>query len=200
MIGVSYGLLPNLPFIQAKNCGPARHEQRIDVVVIHSMEVKDKPGTARQIAVWFGSPNAPVASAHYCIDSDEVIQCVQENVVAWAAPGANKRGIHVELAGFAKQTSNEWNDEYSAKVLLRARDLVFDICTRHEIPLQKLSSLDLKNGHRGICGHVDVTKAYPELKGTHWDPGPHFPWTDFMTALRLKMRDTLPDRGDDPDA
>lgn len=193
LLSLPYGVTHNVPFIQAKNCGPKRPGQRIDLAIIHSMEAPEKPGTARAVAIWFGGPNAPKASAHYCLDSDETIQCVNEDVVAWAAPGANKVGVHVELAGFAKQSENDWKDEYSSKVLLRAADLVFDICARHEIPLQKLSPADIKNGHRGIAGHIDVTKAFPELKGTHWDPGPKFPWDDFIDALRAKMRNTLPD-------
>jgi hypothetical protein len=43
---------------------------------------------------------------------------------------------------------------------------------------------------RGICGHTDITKAFPEDHGTHYDPGPNFPWTAFLS--RIKALETPP--------
>ena len=189
-------------FFPAVGQGPARNGQRIDVVVIHDMEAPEKPHVARAVAKWFAGLDAPRASAHYCVDDGEVIQCVREFMVAWGAPGANRNGIHIELAGYANQTPEGWLDDYGKAMMSRLVELVFEICFRHDIPLQKLSPEDVKNGHRGICGHADVSRAFPEKAGEHphWDPGPNFPWDEFLRVLRAGMRDTLPDRGDDPNA
>jgi len=195
----SFGVPFGVEYIPAAHQGPVRNGERIDWLVVHDMEAPEKPKVARTVALWFASSSAPKASAHYCVDDTETIQCVKENVVAWAAPGANRRGIHVELPGYARQSAEEWIDEYGMRLLNNAADLIFDICTRHDIPFQKLSPEDLKNGHRGLCGHVDVTNAFNGGKG-HTDPGPHFPWDLFIQMLRDRMRDTLPDRGDDPNA
>jgi len=146
------------------------------------MEAPEKPGTARGVAEWFAGPNAPMASAHYCIDAIEVVQSVPENVVAWAAPGANKRGIHLEHAGYASQNPAAWDDDYSNAVLARSAELAADICRRYLIPIVRLGPADLRVGLRGLCGHVDVTNAFNDGHG-HTDPGPAFPWDRYLALI-----------------
>lgn len=171
-----------IPLIHARNAGPSRRGQRIDWLVVHTMETPKKPKTARGVAAWFAGPNAPEASAHYCIDAAEIIQSVPEDVVAWAAPGANRRGIHLEHAGFASQTPAQWDDDYSRAVLLRSAELAADICRRYEIPIIKLDPEDLRAGLRGLCGHVDITNAFNNGKG-HTDPGGSFPWSQYLRLI-----------------
>jgi N-acetyl-anhydromuramyl-L-alanine amidase AmpD len=171
-----------IPLIRARNDGPARRGQRIDWLVIHTMEAPEKPGTARAVAEWFAGSKAPQASAHYCIDAVEVVQCVPEDFVAWAAPGANKKGIHLEHAGYASQTPAGWDDDYSRAVLERSAELATDICRRYQIPIVKLSVADLCAGLRGICGHVDITNAFNNGKG-HTDPGAAFPWDRYLELI-----------------
>jgi N-acetyl-anhydromuramyl-L-alanine amidase AmpD len=182
-------------FIQAKNCGPARPNQKIDLCVIHTMEAAERPGTARNVAMWFGGLTkaaAPQASAHYCLDAADTIQCVKEDVVAWAAPGANKNGIHIEHAGYAAQTPIQWGDAYSQAVLERSAQLAADICKRHAIPIVRLSVADLQAGKRGLCGHIDITNAFNHGKG-HTDPGPNFPWDAYIAmVLVASSPPTLP--------
>ncbi len=72
-----------IQFIQAHGFTPVS-ERAIRLVVMHTMEAPEKPGTAMAVAEWFAGPKAPQASAHYCIDAVDVIQCVPEDVVAWA--------------------------------------------------------------------------------------------------------------------
>jgi len=172
-----------IPLIQAKNAGPPRPGQAIDWIVIHTMEAPEKPGTARAVAEWFAGPNAPEASAHFCIDAAEVIQCVPEDVVAWAAPGANRRGIHLEHAGYAGQSPAAWDDEYSRGVLARSAELAADICRRYAVPIVRLTVAELRAGKRGFCGHVDVTNAFNDGHG-HTDPGAGFPWDRYLGLVR----------------
>lgn len=181
-----------MPFVPARNCGPKRTGQQLDLVVIHTMEAKEAPGTAMAVAKWFAGPDAPQASAHYCVDCFLVVQCVKDDVVAWAAPGANKRGLHIEHAGFAKQTDKEWDDAFSRETLTRSAELAFALATKYDIPIKKLSPDDLRNGHRGFCGHADVTWGLNAGKG-HTDPGPRFPWDRYLDMVRKGMRDTLPE-------
>lgn len=174
------------PFIQAASFTPvaAGEPRTVSLIVIHTMESAETDGTARSVAKWFAGQlgPAPRTSAHYCVDGLEVVQSVLERDVAWGASGANSRGIHIELAGRANQTAGQWVDEASWETLKRAARLAKDICRRHGIPIRRARAADIVAGRSGICGHVDVTKAYPE-KGTHTDPGPHFPWSTFLDLV-----------------
>ena len=91
-----------MKFVQARNYTRGR-SNAIDVLVIHTMESPEKPDTAESVANWFGGATAPEASAHYCIDSDSIVQCVHDEDVAWHAPGANHNGLGFEHAGRAAQ-------------------------------------------------------------------------------------------------
>jgi len=175
-----------VPLIRARNAGPARPGQAIDLIVIHTMEAPERAGTARAVAQWFAGPDAPEASAHYCIDASEIIQCVPEDVVAWGAPGANRKGIHLEHAGYAGQSAAAWDDEYSRAVLALSAELAADIASRHQIPIVRLTVDQLRAGARGFCGHAEVSKAFPgkNPKLDHTDPGPGFPWAWYLDLVR----------------
>lgn len=175
-----------IPLIQAKHCGPARPGKILDLVVMHTMQAPEKPGTARAVANWFAGESAPKASAHFCVDSIETIQCVKEDVVAWAAPGANNNGVHIELAGYAAQSAPQWDDVYSRAMLERAAKVSADTCLRNQIPIRRLTVEDLKaGGARGFCGHIDVSKAF--LKSDHTDPGGSFPWDHYLDLVRAAL-------------
>jgi hypothetical protein len=124
--------------------------------------------------------SAPV-SWHLSIDADSYAQSVKYDDTAWAAPGANHDGIQYELAGYAEQSNAEWHDKYSLATLDNAAKLAARDCLRFEIPIVKLSSLDLQEGKAGICGHADVSHAFK--KSTHTDPGKHFPWAEFIRKV-----------------
>lgn len=171
----------SMRFIQARNFTPAPAGRQVDLLVIHTMENAEKPGTAAQVARWFESPQAPKASAHYCIDAGEVVQCVREQDVAWAAPGANRNGIHLEHAGRAAQSADDWQDDYSQRMLERSAELVAKLCAKYSIPVRKLTPEDLVAGLPGICGHVEVSKAFK--KSTHTDPGKNFPWEQYLERV-----------------
>lgn len=106
----------------------------------------------------------------------------REPDIAWHARGGNTNSIGVELAGFARQTTREWDDAYSSAVLARASTLVADVCGRRRIPVRWLVADDLLAGRRGITGHAEVSLAY--RKSDHWDPGPGFPTEAFLDRVR----------------
>ena len=153
----------------------------ITAVVIHTMEIAERDGAAEICARWFADPISEV-SAHYCVDADTVIQCVDEQDIAWHARGGNATTIGIELAGYAGQRALGWADEYSSAVLRRAAALTQEICDRHGLPLRRLHASDLVGGRRGVTGHADVSAAFH--KSDHWDPGPDFPWVRFFRLAR----------------
>ena len=169
------------PFVESPNCTRASG-RAIDVVVMHTMEIAERPDAAEICARWFETEVSQV-SAHYCVDADSVIQCVREKDVAWHARGGNTSSIGVELAGYASQTTNDWKDPYSRAVLERAATLVADVCRRRRIPARWLLADDLVAGRRGLTGHSEVSSAF--AKSDHWDPGDGFPVEAFVDRVRV---------------
>lgn len=153
----------------------------VNWIVIHTAECPRLPGKARVVAHWLDSQDK--SSAHYIVDSSEVISCVPEECVAWHAPKANLTSIGVEIVGYAK---DPWSDDESLKTLDRVIDLVAGICTRWDILPVWLDAINLKRGMRGITGHQEITDALNDGRG-HWDPGPKFPrkWFAEQVAMAL---------------
>lgn len=174
-----------IPFVQAAHCQPLfpSHRATTRLVVIHTMEAQEKPDTASNVAAWFAGPNAPQASAHFCVDDGDTVQCVREGDVAWHAPGVNHDGIGVEHAGYAAQTVPEWDDDYSRAMLERSAQLTADIAWRYNIPIKHLSVDELQRGDSGFIGHIDATNAYSAGKG-HTDPGGNFPWDTYLARVK----------------
>ena len=174
------------PFILARHFGHGRPPGiRISMIVIHTTESSERPGSAIDVAKWFSSNNAPLASPHYVVDPASIVGCVHEEDTAWAAPGANGPGIQIELCARAEQTKAQWDDDESREILENAAVLSSEICDWHGIPAMYLSSEALSCRDplpRGITGHVDVTRAFHQ--STHWDPGPAFPWDILLKRVR----------------
>jgi len=178
---------------------PAKHysrlnpkRDRVDFVVIHSAETPERPNTAQSLANYFANPRQMrdgklvevKASAHYSVDSRNVVQHVDETDAAWhvRTKGWNARSVGIELAGRASQTRSEWLDEYGMTMLPRAARLVATVCDRWNIPIEYLTGEQLSDGSRGVTGHADLTRQFGE--DTHTDPGEGFPWPGFMAMVR----------------
>ncbi len=174
-------------FIQARNYTKSSRDD-IRLVVIHSMESPEKPGTAVAVAKWFSGALAPKVSAHVCVDAVNSVECVLPQDIAWAAPGANRDGYHVELAGRAGQTKQEWLDDLSSRALVNAARVCAIVCQTWGIPPVRLTTEQVRDGKtRGFCGHSEVSLAF--RKSDHWDPGPGFPWDDFLRMVRASLSD-----------
>jgi len=172
-----------LTVIQAANYRPAN---RTDVrwVMMHTMEAVEKPDTAEGVARWFAGQSGapPETSSHYCVDSDSIVLCVNETDIAWACKGANGYSVHYELAGYAKQSADDWSDSFSQAMLQRAAAQAAVTAARWGIPIKKIGADEMRAGAKGFVGHVDGSDAFK--KSTHYDPGPNFPWEDFLKMVR----------------
>ena len=173
-----------IPFVQAKNYTRGRLKA-VRLIVLHDMESPEKGDTAESVARYFATTTRQ-ASAHFCVDADSVVQCVKESDTAWAAPGVNADGIHIEHAGYASQSRGQWLDAYSTRMLNLSARLTARLCKAHGIPAVKLTPAQLKAGMRGIIGHHEATVAYPPNAG-HTDPGPNFPWDAYLVAVRAEL-------------
>lgn len=170
------------PFIQARHFG-AKRTGGVRLIALHTPEWPESASGAEAVAKYFASmEDGRVASAHIVVDSDSIIQCVKDSYVAYAAPGANHDGIHVELVGVARQTATQWRDKFSLSTLALGADAVAQYCLKYGVPPIHLSDEQLRKGHLGIVGHDQISRVYK--KSDHTDPGPNFPWTRFLMYVK----------------
>lgn len=167
----------------------ARHYRKgrispIRVIVIHDMEVAETATTAENVARYFSSTST-VASAHVNVDNNSAVRSVADADTAFAAPGANSDGLQLEIAGYARQTRQEWLDAYSQGALKQAARVTATWCKKYGIPPIRLTRAQLKAGRKGITSHVDVSAVY--RRSDHHDPGPNFPWDWFLVAVKEEL-------------
>lgn len=176
-------------FIEARNYGRmVRDVDTIRTINLHSTENKVRQGRkqARSVARWFNGPSAPTASATFLCDDEEIIQGVPLLCVSWAAPGANKSGINIEIVGQAMRTN--WLGEGLAAITNAAR-VTGRLCTVLDIPPARLYAKDLQESARGIVSHATVSVAF--RRSTHQDPGGpddrRWPWAEFLRLVEQHM-------------
>lgn len=176
------------PQYQAKHYYKGRLKP-VRLIVIHDMEVRESATTAETVARMFATTDRD-ASAHYCIDQDSVVQGVEVMDTAWAAPGANADGIQLEHAGYARQSRAEWLNDLGT--LRQSARLSAQLAARFNIPLRRLSTLQVKDGtSKGFVGHNDVSNAF--RLSDHTDPGPNFPWDTYFAMCGGPGKPTPPD-------
>jgi N-acetyl-anhydromuramyl-L-alanine amidase AmpD len=171
-------------WIPSPNYTPAtRIPPQVRAVVIHTMQAPKTATAAVDMARnWAALPSSKV-SAHYGVDSDHVVQMVQEHDIAWHVRSANPFTIGVEHAGSAAASPLDWTDAYNVAMLARSARLVHGICIRWDIPFMWLDAAALKAGGRGITGHKECTDAFEGGVG-HGDPGAGFPRLRYVDLVQ----------------
>lgn len=160
----------------------------IDLIVMHDMEAPETATMAEDLGRnWFAKPRDAngkrvYASTQLGVDNNSVVGYVYEDQAAYGANRpANLRGIHIELAGYARQSKDEWLDAFGRAMLDRAARVTAEICRRRGIPVVWLDAAALRSGHKGITSHDECSKAWG---GNHTDPGPNFPVAVFMALVQ----------------
>lgn len=173
--------------------GPRRRR----LIGIHATQGHERDGSAQGVARnWFALPSTK-ASADFITGPDAIVQCVPDDCFSWHAGKANPYSFGVEITGKSEQSGppkdsplaivGEWLDEQSQAALRNAARLVAWLCVRESIEVALLTDEQLKALHAGdesisgICGHVDISRA---IGGNHWDPGPSFPWSQFLLGVK----------------
>lgn len=175
----------NWPFIKARWYHAVTTGRRpVRVVVIHDMEAPETSQTAENVAKYFATTDTQ-ASAHICVDNNSIVQCVKDNDVAWAAPGANADGIQIEMAGYGNQTREQWLDFYGIGLLALVSDATAQYCLKYDLPVRHLTNAELQAGLKGIVGHYQVSAVYKQ--SSHTDPGLNFPWDDYFIPSVLNF-------------
>lgn len=160
--------------------GPSRPKNKI---VLHSMQAPNKPDTAEGVGQFFSRlPPGSKASAHVGADVNSRVRYVSDDDVAYAAPGANHDGLHIELAGYAEYDAGRWTQPDMMAMLQQASAQMREWSQRYDIPLRFLRAGELARDPniKGVTTHNEVRLAYRLTN--HWDPGPGFP---INTALAM---------------
>lgn len=189
-VGEAFGLvmpqlLLDIPFIESRHYNRVVERHTVDWIVLHAMEAPETPQRAEQCAKYMATlaDSEGVKSAHYYVDCDSVVQGVPENRIAYHAPGANLRGIGIEHAGRARQTRQEWLDDFGIRMLSLSAQLAARSAKRWGIPLQFVDATALLAGTRGITTHAECTKAWK--RSTHTDPGAGFPADWYLARAKV---------------
>lgn len=183
-------------------CGPVAHDSGtgnlpIRRIVIHCTAGSDGKGSTGTCA-YFRQEEAG-GSAHYITDANLTIQPARLNVVCWHAP-PNSHSVGIEMCcSLSNLGKGHWTLDSHVKMMERTAKLTAELCLYLDIPVVRLTVAQVKAGNMGICGHVDVSKAFGQ--SSHWDPGPYFPWDTFMAMVRawVKKLTTPVVPGPDPD-
>jgi hypothetical protein len=173
------------PFVQARWFTPTPKDTRrpVRVLVVHVMDAPEKGSTAEDVAEYFRTTERK-ASAHVCVDNNSVVRCVRDDDIAYAAPGATATGSRWSSRATRAQSADGWMDEYSMATLQEGARTGALYVKKYALPIRRLSVAELLAGDRGICGHDTVTAAYHQ--SDHTDPGPHFPWPEFLGMLKSR--------------
>lgn len=182
---------PDLLWMPPKSWTDANRTS-VQLLVIHDTEGSEGTTSAEDGAS-YDQRRTDGTSTHFFCDADTVVQCVRTNDVAHAArTQGNKRGIQYELCGKAGQGAAGWADSASDGTLRQAAKQVARDARKWGIPIRRLTPSQVAAGEKGICGHVDVTYAFPQDNGDHTDPGPTFPWSKFLGMVQAEMDGELP--------
>ncbi|MGH3425619.1 MAG: N-acetylmuramoyl-L-alanine amidase [Nocardioidaceae bacterium] len=155
------------------------HQGRINRVVMHSTVSPCGPGWALRIAKMFATTSR-AASAHYVVDCDRTIRCLPDHTVGYHAP-PNTGSIGIEQCDWSRGPRSRWLHGNHLKMLQRSAALTARLCKKYDIPVRHVGPAELRAGKRGICGHIDVTRAWHQT--THTDPD-SFPWGPFLDMVR----------------
>jgi N-acetylmuramoyl-L-alanine amidase len=143
---------------------------QIGLIVLHCTQ----SNSARSSAEWFANP-ASQGSAHLLVDDFECYRALDDDVIPWAAKGANTRGFHIEITGWASWSRAEWMKH--EQTLRRAAFKAAWHATKYGVPLKLLTAAQLRAGQKGFATHAMCTQAFG---GDHTDPGQGCPVDQLM--------------------
>jgi N-acetylmuramoyl-L-alanine amidase len=148
-----------------------RNVSQIGLIVIHCTQSH----SARSSAQWFENTRAQ-GSAHLVLDEFECYRTLDNDVIPWGAKGANTRGFHIEIAGWAEWSRDDWMKRSQA--LRRAAYKAALHAVKFNVPIRWLSAAEAKAGKKGFVTHATCTQAFG---GTHSDPGRNCPVDQLLT-------------------
>ena len=151
--------------------------------VVHTQE---SDGTAVNLANFVNSTRD--RSYNMAVDAVDTVEIVPAIEGPWAAMESNAIGFHLCFAGSrASWTRDQWLAQ--SAMLRRGAKAIAAACQQFNIPAVKvLSTGGWPVTPKGIAGHVD----FGQRGGGHTDPGPNFPWPEFVDMVKAELAPTTP--------
>ncbi len=157
----------------------SRNGARVRVLAVHTTEGIMRAVDLRAWTAWPGSSHAAADDTGVLLDGagDGFVDHAR---AAWTLRSGNPWSENIELCAHAKWTRAQW----------LARPTLLELCAvwlarrsaARGIPLVKITPAQYRAGASGVIGHHDHTVGYSD--GTHWDPGPGFPWDVVLARAR----------------
>lgn len=176
-----------LRYVPPRSFSKGRPAGKPRIIFVHYTAGAEGP-TSAEDGARYDQRRTDGTSAHYYVDRDSVVQCVDTADRSHTALyNANLVGIHYELCG-TRQTRAQWLDPASRATLrTAARQMALDMLD-NDIPLRRLTARQVRpKTARGLAGHVDATRGWPEDGGTHTDPGADFPWDVLFSDITAEL-------------
>lgn len=176
-----------------KAWGNGRQGYKIKLSVVHYTAGSESRSSAENGAA-YDKIRDDGTSCHCFHDPDSSAQEVRRADRANSAfTEGNRIGVHHELCGTA-QTRAQWLDPASDQILWRAARASAHDCIDFGLQPRRLTVPEVREcwtrnatAIGGLCGHVDITRAFPGPGRTHDDPGSQFPWDIYEERVRLLM-------------
>lgn len=149
----------------------SRNGAKVIWLAVHTTEGIMRAKDLRDWKAWAGS-------SHASNDETGVLMTPRDGFVpydraAWTLRNGNAISENIEQCGWARWTRTEWLAR--PKLLETTALWLADRARARGIPLRLLTPAEIR-GRRtpGVLGHGDYSTATGD--GTHWDPGPGYPW------------------------
>ncbi|KPM55761.1 hypothetical protein ACG83_10830 [Frankia sp. R43] len=172
------------PYIPAR-WQPSRSGQSVIWVVLHSMEAPLRAGTAASVGRYFQGVER-YASTHVGVDPGGIVRYVPDASGCYGAErNSNRRGWHIEQAGYARFAA-EWHSPDGLAMLDRSAEAAAYAARQFNIPARMLADREVAAYAPGFVHHAQLARVFGVAAG-HTDPGLNFPYGELLTRVRARL-------------
>jgi len=156
-------------------------------IVVHVNVGPETPGTSGESLGRY--LDSITGGYHHVHDDDSTLTLARDDQCVAGARGGdcNEVAIHHCIIGRADQSAAQWADRFSVAAVERCAVAVAKDCVAHNLNAVRIVGEAIQaRGRTGICGHGDVSRAW-SVQGGHTDPGPAFPWGEFVADVQARL-------------
>ena len=165
----------------------SRNGAKVIWLAVHTTEGIMRATTLRDWTSWAGSSHASSDETGALLTPADGF--VPYDRASWTLRNGNRISENIEQCGWARWSRAEWLAR--PKLLDATARWLADRSKARGIPLVKLTPAEVAQRKPGVLGHNDYSVGTGD--GTHWDPGPGYPWDVVLNMARdINKGDDLP--------